>query len=177
MVSNPTDRSHRLGKGTPSPRSITWVARRGNPSQIGATLSRSPSRTLLYADERRRIVRFALVGGSSTAIAVLGYGLLVELGTPYLAAATIGYGCGILNGYTWNRLWTFETGPFHFPEFLRYMVVQGTGLLANLLGLVLLVEALHLNKLLAEFLTIVPIVLVTYLLNRWWTFQRPPQAG
>jgi putative flippase GtrA len=132
---------------------------------------------VLAREERTRVIRFALVGGTSTLVTLVTYAVLVGVGTPYALAATVGYAAGILNGYTWNRLWTFGTGPFHLPEFLRYVVVQGSGLVANLLGLVLLVETLHLDKLLAEILSLVPIVLVTYFFNRWWTFQRPPQAG
>jgi putative flippase GtrA len=139
--------------------------------------SRPTLSAVVAREERARAIRFAVVGGSSTLITLLTYAVLEGVGTPYALAATLGYAAGILNGYTWNRLWTFETGPFHLPEFFRYVVVQGSGLVANLLGLVLLVEALHLDKLLAEILSVVPIVLVTYLFNRWWTFRRPPRAG
>ena len=111
------------------------------------------------------------MGGSSTAVTLLSYALLVGLSVPYPVAAPAGYAAGILNGYTWNRLWTFETGAFHLPEFSRYVAIQGSGLAANLLGLVVLVEALGLGKVVAELLSVVPIVLVTYALNRRWTFR------
>jgi putative flippase GtrA len=132
---------------------------------------------LVERDERERLVRFVVVGGTNTLVALLGYTLLVGVGAAYPVAATIGYAAGILNGYTWNRLWTFETGAFHLPEFSRYVVVQGSGLAANLLGLVLLVETVGLGKVTAEAISVVPIVLVTYSLNRWWTFRPRPPAG
>jgi putative flippase GtrA len=120
----------------------------------------------------RRLLRFALVGGSNTLVTVLSYSLLIELGLPYLAAAVIGYAAGILNGYTWNRIWTFETGPFHLPEFSRYVVVQASGLALNLLLLLVLIEGLGMPRGFAEILSVVPIVLVTYSLNRSWTFRQ-----
>jgi putative flippase GtrA len=131
---------------------------------------------VLVREERNRLIRFVLVGGSSTVVTVLSYALLIELGVSYPISAALGYAAGIVNGYTWNRRWTFGTGPFHLPEFSRYVIVQGSGLAANLLGLVLLVEVVGLGKLVAEIVSVVPIVLVTFSLNRWWTF-RPRTHG
>jgi putative flippase GtrA len=125
---------------------------------------------------RIRLVRFVLVGGSSTLVTVLIYAMLIELGASYPISAALGYAAGIVNGYTWNRLWTFESGPFHLPEFSRYVVVQGGGLAANLLGLVLLVEVIGIGELWAEIISVVPIVLVTFSLNRWWTFRPRPRG-
>jgi putative flippase GtrA len=129
--------------------------------------------------ERGRLVRFLVVGGSSTAVALLIYAGAIALGIPYLIGGGVGYGAGILNGYTWNRTWTFEAGDFHLPEFSRYLLVQGGGLLANLVGLTFAVERLGMAEFAAELATLVPIVLITYLLNRWWTFgtRTPSGAG
>jgi putative flippase GtrA len=89
----------------------------------------------------------------------------------YLVAGFLGYVAGILNGYTWNRLWTFETGPFAAGEFSRYVFVQSSGALANVGGLALAVEVAGMNKLAAEVVVLAPIVLATYLMNRNWTFR------
>jgi putative flippase GtrA len=121
-------------------------------------------------EERARLVRFVLVGGSNTAISFGLYILLLEFGASYSSAASIGYAAGILNGYTWNRIWTFRAGDFHLPEFFRYLIVQGAGLVANVLGLVVAVEGIGMGEVVAELAVLTPIVLVTYSLNRWWTF-------
>jgi putative flippase GtrA len=121
--------------------------------------------------DNRRFLRFAVVGGSNGVVTVGVYTLLLALGIAYPVAAIVGYGAGILNGYTWNRLWTFETGSFHLPEFSRYVVVQGSGLLLNLLLLYVLIDRLGVARGLSEILSIVPVVLLTYIFNRWWTFQ------
>jgi putative flippase GtrA len=121
--------------------------------------------------EQTRLIRFVLVGGSSTVLTLTIYAVTIELGVWYLIAAILGYAAGIVNGYTWNRLWTFRSGSFHLPEFTRYVVVQGSGLGANLIGLAVAIEALGMGEFIAEIATLVPIVLVTYLVNRWWTFR------
>lgn len=123
----------------------------------------------------REFLRFALVGGSNGVIAVVIYALLLAAGVAYPIAAVIGYLGGLLNGYTWNRLWTFETGGFHLPEFSRYFVVQGSGLLLNLLVLFVLVDGIGMARGISEILSLVPVVLLTYIFNRRWTFH--PRAG
>jgi putative flippase GtrA len=126
--------------------------------------------TTLYREERNRLVRFIVVGGSSTAITLAIFTASIGLGVWYPIGAALGYAAGILNGYTWNRRWTFEAGAFHLPEFSRYVLVQGGGLVANVAGLTFAVEVLSMPKLPAEIATLIPIVLVTFLLNRRWTF-------
>jgi putative flippase GtrA len=99
------------------------------------------------------------------------YAVLIAAGVPYPVAGALSYGLGILNGYTWNRIWTFETGPFHGPEFARYLMIQLGAALANAGGLAVAVEALGLGELVAEVCVLVPLVLATYAINRSWTFR------
>jgi putative flippase GtrA len=123
------------------------------------------------ANVDRRFLRFALVGGSNGAVTIATYSLLLAIGVAYPMAAVAGYLAGIVNGYTWNRLWTFETGPFHLPEFSRYLAVQGFGLVLNLALLYALIEGLRTPKAIAEIVSVVPVVLLTFILNRRWTFH------
>jgi putative flippase GtrA len=132
--------------------------------------------------ERNRLIRFAIVGGSNTAVALVLYTVAVGLGVWYPVAALLGYAAGMANGYTWNRLWTFQAGSFHLPEFSRYVLVQGCGMVANVVALAVAVEALAIGEIIAEIVTLPPIVLVTYLANRHWTFReraatQPSAAG
>jgi putative flippase GtrA len=129
------------------------------------------------AEVDRRFLRFALVGGSNGAVTIATYSLLLAIGVAYPIAAVVGYLVGILNGYTWNRLWTFETGPFHLPEFFRYLAVQGFGLVLNLSLLYVLIEALETPKGIAEIVSVVPVVLLTFILNRRWTFHPKTRSG
>ena len=51
------------------------------------------------------------------------------------------------------------------------MFVQSSGALANVGGLALAVEVLGLSELVAEVVVLSPLVVVTYLVNRNWTFR------
>jgi putative flippase GtrA len=123
-----------------------------------------------------RYTRFALVGALNGIVTLVVYVGLNAIGSPYPVSAGLGFAAGIANGYTWNRLWTFRTGFFHLPEFSRYVIVSGAGLVANVVGVIVGVEALSLDKLTAELMSLIPVVLMTYTVNRIWTF-RPRDAG
>ena len=135
-----------------------------------------PSESSSRREELTRLVRFALVGGTNGGVTLLVYWALTELGVPYIPAAAIGYAAGMLNGYTWNRRWTFQSGTFHGPEFVRYVIVQGAGLIVNLIALAFAVETLGIQKVVAELATLTPIVLATFLLNRAWAFRAGPSS-
>lgn len=126
--------------------------------------------------EQRRLIRFAIVGASNGAVTLVVYTAAIALGVWYPVAASLGYAAGILNGYTWNRTWTFQTGSFHLPEFSRYVLVSGCGLAANVIGIIFAVEVLGLGELAGEIASLLPIVLVTYVVNRWWTFRPRPES-
>jgi putative flippase GtrA len=125
-------------------------------------------------DEAGRLVRFGIVGASNTAISLIVYILLLHFGVPYILSAPIAYAAGIANGYTWNRIWTFQTGDFHLPEFSRFLLVQMVGLGLNMALLAFAVEALGMSHLAGEVASLVPVVAVTYALNRWWAFRDRP---
>ena len=52
----------------------------------------------------------------------------------------------VINGSTWNRQMDVRSRVVPMPEFARYLVVQGTGLAANLLGLFVAVEVFGLGN-------------------------------
>ena len=55
----------------------------------------------------RQFVRFLVVGAGNTLLSFVAYRLLLEIGTPYAVAAPVAFGVGALNGYIFNRRWTF----------------------------------------------------------------------
>jgi putative flippase GtrA len=129
------------------------------------------ARRLVGAASNRKVIRFAVVGLTSTAISLAVYGLLLLVGLPYPVAGFLSYGAGIVNGYTWNRIWTFRAGPFQRRQFVRYVIVQ-TGLaIANAGGLALAVQTFGASKVTAEIVVLPLLVLGGFVVNRDWTFR------
>ena len=127
-------------------------------------------------DARRQFVKFCIVGSSNTAVSLVAFAAAVGAGVPYLAASCAAFALGALNGYTLNRIWTFRGGSHTTRGLLRYCLVQGLGLAANALLIAALVEGLRMASIPAQAIVLPPVSLMTFALNRRWTFASRPQA-
>jgi putative flippase GtrA len=127
-----------------------------------------------------QFVKFGIVGVSNTLLAFAIYTVLLKVvGVWYLAASAIGFVVGAVNGFLLNRRWTFagHVGDSLTP--VRWGVVQGCGLGLNLALLYLFVHGAGVEKLLAQAFATGIVTVVTFLVNRAWTFRmhhHPPVA-
>ena len=89
----------------------------------------------------------------------------------YVVALLVGYLAGSLNSYLLNRHWTFRAGHLaHTSVGPRFAVVQIVAIAANTGLLVLFVDDLHVHKVLAQAILTVPVLAVTFFVNRAWSF-------
>jgi putative flippase GtrA len=122
-----------------------------------------------------QFIRFCIVGLSNTALSLIVFVIAVSTGVPYLAASCGAFAVGALNGYTLNRVWTFNAGSFRAQGLARYFLVQGLGLGLNVGLLAALVEGLGLGSIPAQAMVLPVISILTFALNRRWTFGRSAQ--
>jgi putative flippase GtrA len=119
-----------------------------------------------------QFAKFGVVGISNTLIFFLVYTLLLKvLGVWYVAASGIGFAVGAVNGFLWNRRWTFRGHVGDALTPVRWFVVQTSGLLANLGLVYLFVDGLGLGELIGQAATIAIVTVLTFLANRAWTFR------
>ena len=125
-----------------------------------------------------QFVKFGIIGVSNTLIAFAVYTLLLKgFGVWYLAASAIGFVVGAVNGFLWNRRWTFRGHVGDALTPVRWGVVQGCGLGVNLGLLYVLVHDAGLDKLLAQAFATIVVTVLTFIVNRAWTFRmRAPVA-
>lgn len=121
--------------------------------------------------ELRRIVKYGIVGVSNTAIDFAVYVTLVSLGVWYLLAKVLAMVVACLNGYTWNRRWTFRAGAHAHAMLGKYALVQTTALGFNLVLLATLVEVVGLHEIVAQAIALPVVVVVGFLGQRHWTFN------
>jgi putative flippase GtrA len=117
----------------------------------------------------RQLARFLVVGAGNTAISFVVYRLLLALGMPYVPAASLAFAAGAVNGYVFNRRWTFAARDTTRAR-LAYVAVQVAGALASALLVYLFVHGAGTTRVLAYALTIPPVTLGTFVANRLWTF-------
>ena len=120
----------------------------------------------------RQFVKYGIVGASNTVLTFIIYTVLVEvLGVEYVIALLAGYVVGSLNSYMLNRHWTFRAGHLaHTSVGPRFATVQIVAIGVNAALLVLFVDGLHVHKILAQAILTVPVLAVTFFVNRAWSF-------
>jgi putative flippase GtrA len=143
-----------------------------------ATMSLPGPARRLSAPMLVQFVKFGIVGVSNTLLTFAVYTLLLKVfGVWYLAASAIGFIVGAVNGFLLNRRWTFRghVGDAFTP--VRWTVVQGCGLLTNLGLVYLFVEEISLDKLIAQACATAVVTVITFLVNRAWTFRMHPHVA
>jgi putative flippase GtrA len=124
-----------------------------------------------------QFVKFGIVGVSNTLIFFLVYTLLLKVfGVWYVAASGIGFAVGAVNGFLWNRRWTFSGHVGDALTPVRWFVVQASGLLVNLGLVYLFVDGIGLGELIGQAMTIVIVTVITFFANRAWTFRGHTEA-
>ena len=139
----------------------------------------------------RQLIKFGLVGASSTAInlAVLYLMLTLLHGHRYVSTS-LAFLVSVVNGYYWNKRWTFKDAPAKAvsTQFTQFALVNLVGLGLDLLiirlasvpfehQLRLLEAAWPADKverfavIAAQLLATAVIVFWNFFVNRFWTFK------
>jgi putative flippase GtrA len=122
-----------------------------------------------------QFVKFGIVGVSNTLLTLAVYTVLLKaFGVWYLAASAIGFAVGTVNGFLWNSRWTFRGHAGDALTPVRWFVVQGCGLVADLGLIFLFVHDVGLDKLLGQVCTTGIVTVCTFIANRAWTFRMHP---
>jgi putative flippase GtrA len=125
-----------------------------------------------------QFVKFGTVGVSNTLLTFVVYTVLLKVfGVWYLAASAIGFLTGAVNGFLWNRRWTFKEHVGDALTPIRWGVVQGCGLGLNVGILYLLVDGARVDKLVSQAVATAVVTVLTFLANRAWTFRAHPHVA
>ena len=118
----------------------------------------------------REFVRFLIVGVANTLISLVVYRALLALGVWYLVSAPVAWGAGVINGYIFNRRWTFRARDTRRSRVLYALFgAAGAGLAS--LSVFLFVRGVGIGRFEA-YLVATPLITVsTFLANRHWTFS------
>jgi putative flippase GtrA len=124
----------------------------------------------------KKIIKFGIVGFIG---ALIDFGVLLCLVEifqwPVLVANTLSFLLAVINGFIWNKYWTFrDTGQKHLRQFLAFLLVSCVGLVLNLLLMKILIN-LGLFYAVAKVLIIIVVAVWNYLANNFFTFRDQPK--
>jgi len=121
---------------------------------------------VLKREVSRQFIRFCLIGLECTVLYYLVFILLYNyLSFHYLTAAVISFLSGILFGFVFNKIFTFNSKEKNTVAFPTYFLVYLFSMVFTLISLKFLVDSLNLNPLIS-FALLIPI---TTLINFFGT--------
>ena len=116
--------------------------------------------------------KFLLVGILN---AVIGLGIIYStynlLGLNYKLANVLGYGCGIVNSFIWNRRWTFRSKKNPKPQILLFFLMFGVSYGLNLGATVICVEVIGIPPNIAQLVGIFFYTISNFFGNKYVTFR------
>lgn len=125
---------------------------------------------------RRQEVVYLVVGGVNTLVALVLYAVLWTLfgdQLHYLGALIVTYAVAIVVGFTLQRRFVFKVSGSGVLDFARYTLVQLVALGLNGIVLTLLVRVAGAPVIPSQALSLVLVVVSTYLAHRYFSFRRP----
>jgi putative flippase GtrA len=154
------------------------VGRRGADASVILWPMRMPGEAgWLDVPMVRQFVKYGVVGASNTILTFVVYSVLVTVGVDYLLAIVLGYTIGSLNSYVLNRLWTFRAGDIaHTTAGTRFGIVQACAIAVNVVLLYVFVHHAGIGRIPAQAIITVPLLVITFYINRVWSFARPGEG-
>jgi putative flippase GtrA len=127
---------------------------------------------MAVASNIRLFLKFSLVGCTNVIVTLTAFYILYDLLTfNYLVGSVFAYSLGIVNSFTWNRLWTFRTRKADVKrEFVRFFTVNLVGLGMNACIMYLLVDIICTNAFVAQVVAIGFVLIFNFSLARYWVF-------
>lgn len=97
------------------------------------------------------------------------YRLLLAVGAWYLLAAPLAFAVGAVNGFVFNRRWTFDARDTTRARVL-YVTVQVVGAVSTTLLVLFFVRVAGTGRVGAYLAAVPPVTLGMFAANRLWTF-------
>jgi putative flippase GtrA len=124
----------------------------------------------LLIEKHGQFLKFCLVGAVNTTISLAVYYILLKLDIHYLLASSIAYCAGLVNGYFFSSSYVFQQRR-SVKQASKFIFVNASSLVINLLLLYLLVDVFGVSKIVAQVFVTCFNVVYNFFLNKWWTFK------
>lgn len=142
-------------------------------------ISKALARTKLLLTDRQFWV-YSIIGGSGALLDLILYIFLYRYADiPPVFASFLSVSAGILNNFILNYKFNFKTEGHFWSRFIRFYSIGIGGAVLSALLILILFNGIGIDATIAKLLTIPPVVLLQFILNKQITFQedhKPFQA-
>lgn len=123
-----------------------------------------------------KIMRFLVVGASSTLIELVLLYVLVEYGQIDLfIAIIIVFVVAVIHSFVLNKIWTFgDTSGKYKRLFVKFLIVSSVWFVLTLFWMYVFTILLGIYYIFSKILTTVLVVIWNFLWNKMWTFRHKP---
>ncbi len=130
-------------------------------------------RNLNNMKESVRVLRFVIVGSSNALITASVIWILMDiLHCNYLWSNMAGYVAALMNNFIWSKYWVFSSrNGKYWREIPLFLIAFGCAYATQVLFLLLLVEVIHVDEYLGQFLGLFVYGAVNFLMNKKITFR------
>lgn len=100
-------------------------------------------KSFLIIFQSKELIRFLVVGSCSVITDCLTYWFFLKFGCDVNFSKFLGFICGSVVGFIFNKLWTFESNGQIHREVFRYSVLYATTLMLNVWSNQIVLDIVH----------------------------------
>lgn len=119
----------------------------------------------------RLFIRYALIGVTGVTLDVLSYIIFLKIGIAPVIATILSTSVGITNNFLLNYFFNFKTRDRMLVRYVKFYGVGLTGIFITAALVFILHDVLGLGPLVAKLITIPPVVIIQFLLNKKISFS------
>ncbi|MEN1760688.1 GtrA family protein [Anoxynatronum sibiricum] len=123
----------------------------------------------------RHYTSYLIFGVVTTLVNLVIYKLLIDMGVHYALSTTIAFIVAVSVAFWTNRIWVFQSRSRGmkalFREMTSFFSVRILTYLVDVVGLVVLIELVHLDEFISKLLVNGLVIVLNYLLSRFVVFQ------
>lgn len=123
----------------------------------------------------RETISYLVFGVLTTIVNYVAYGLCKWLGIHYSASTIIAWILAVIFSYITNKLYVFESKSFEkavlLKEITAFVGCRIFSGLCDLAFMVLAVELLHINDLIAKLISSIFVVVINYIFSKLFIFR------
>ena len=122
-----------------------------------------------------KIFRYAIVGAGITLVNILVYQLLLYAGIEYVISNLAAIISSKLFAYITNKIYVFKSKTENLielaKEFWRYLLARGLTGIIDYVGLIILIEIIHIDEIYAKYFIVIIVIILNYIFGNKYIFK------